>query len=681
LTPEQIAQREEVAKSLMAQATDTSPNAGGWASIASKGLMGFAAGRNRNAAERASTANAEANSSLSSSLLGSLLSPSTPSTGGGWSGMAPTADVAPSPSVASALMQSPQMAANQPPVPGLQPAVTDLATGIQQSAAALGIDPVDLATVISYETGGTFDPLQKGPTTKWGQHKGLIQFGEPQAQEYGVDWNNPLGSQLGPEGAVVKYLRSNGVTPGMSLLDVYSTINAGAPGLYDRSDAAAGGAPGTVRDKVENQMGGHRAKAMALFAPREETGATGAVNAMAQGGQMPMPEAAYVDPMVSAPNSRVAPTPSVEVAQALTPQPNAGYFPPVPQAGGLDPAVIQALSDPNVSPQNKQIAMTLVEQYQSRQQAAQEQAQKLALQQQELERRRSIAQAQGFDPALAEEEIAYKAAVEAASRGRQTQTVNGKVIDVNTGEVVFEAAQPDPTSVQEYNFYAQQMQANGQQPMDYNSWSLQKAGAGAQTNIGSIPAGMMLERDGASMRLVPIPGGPADVEAQKLAAAETRKGGQTETASSVVTNAASRALEAMNAEGMPATGVVGAAMSYLPESNAAEVRRQVDVLKANATVSNLTAMREASPTGGALGSVTEKEGAMLAAKSGSLDPNSPNFERDLKDYTKTMLEIIHGPQAGREIFNSMQWGASKAERSEDGWTDVGGVKIRPKGGN
>lgn len=140
-----------------------------------------------------------------------------------------------------------------------------IAVGIREAADELGIDPVDLATVISYETGGTFNPTQQGPTTKWGTHRGLIQFGEPQAEEYGVDWADPYGSQLGRDGAIVKYLRGNGVTPGMSLLDVYSTINAGAPGLYDRSDTAAGGAPGTVRDKVENQMAGHFKKALALM--------------------------------------------------------------------------------------------------------------------------------------------------------------------------------------------------------------------------------------------------------------------------------------------------------------------------------------------------------------------------------------------------------------------------------
>lgn len=142
----------------------------------------------------------------------------------------------------------------------------DVKTGIQSTAEALGVDPVDLATAISYETAGTFDPTKAGPKTQWGQHKGLIQFGEPQAQKYGVDWENPVGSQLGPDGAVAKYLRDTGVKPGMGLMDIYSAINAGRVGRYDASDANNGGAPGTVADKVNEQMAGHREKALAMFA-------------------------------------------------------------------------------------------------------------------------------------------------------------------------------------------------------------------------------------------------------------------------------------------------------------------------------------------------------------------------------------------------------------------------------
>lgn len=138
----------------------------------------------------------------------------------------------------------------------------DLARAIAASAGRLGIDPVDLGTVISYETAGTFDPWKAGPTTQWGQHRGLIQWGEPQRAKYGVTPDMPVAAQLQ---AAEHYLTDAGVRPGMGLMDLYSAVNAGHVGRYNASDANNGGAPGTVRDKVENQMGGHREKAMALL--------------------------------------------------------------------------------------------------------------------------------------------------------------------------------------------------------------------------------------------------------------------------------------------------------------------------------------------------------------------------------------------------------------------------------
>lgn len=139
---------------------------------------------------------------------------------------------------------------------------TRLAEAIKNGAAALGVDPYDLATAMSYETGGTFDEWKRGPTTKWGTHRGLIQWGEPQARQYGVYKGMPVEAQVM---ASVRYLRDRGVKPGMGLLDIYSAINAGGVGLYNRSDAHAGGAPGTVRDKVLYQMEGHKANARKLL--------------------------------------------------------------------------------------------------------------------------------------------------------------------------------------------------------------------------------------------------------------------------------------------------------------------------------------------------------------------------------------------------------------------------------
>jgi hypothetical protein len=125
-----------------------------------------------------------------------------------------------------------------------------------------GYDPEKMVAIFSYETGGTLDPWQKGPTTKWGQHRGLIQWGEPQRKQYGVDQNTSIHDQVM---ASAKYLKDRGVTPNMSLEHYYAAINAGDPSLVNASDAGSGGAPGTVTDKVQTQFAPHLAAARALL--------------------------------------------------------------------------------------------------------------------------------------------------------------------------------------------------------------------------------------------------------------------------------------------------------------------------------------------------------------------------------------------------------------------------------
>lgn len=138
----------------------------------------------------------------------------------------------------------------------VDPALID---AVRASAERLGINPSDLLTSISYETGGRFSPSLYGG--KGGQYLGLIQFSPENQRKYGVTDNQSAAEQMA---AVESYLRDRGVKPGMGLLDVYSAINAGRPGLYNRSDAMNGGAPGTVADKVAT-MAPHRMRANALL--------------------------------------------------------------------------------------------------------------------------------------------------------------------------------------------------------------------------------------------------------------------------------------------------------------------------------------------------------------------------------------------------------------------------------
>lgn len=143
---------------------------------------------------------------------------------------------------------------------------------------------------------------------------------------------------------------------------------------------------------------------------------------------------------------------------------------------------------------------------------------------------------------------------------------------------------------------------------------------------------------------VPISGGPDDTSG-----AEGVRLSNATTASDIVTTSAQRAREAANSRQVG--GLAGRMASNNPASENAELYRQVEVLKSNAKIENLNAMRAASPTGGALGSVTERETQMLAERSGALDPASPNFLRDLDDYERTLLRVIHGQELGDQIFD------------------------------
>lgn len=248
LTPDQVERQRKLVEAAQGRMGDTSP-VGHWTQGAARvvdALSGVVREKRADKAEAAGMAGADdyiQNDPVLASLIGS---------GGSGVSMGVPASA-----------QSMPMDAMTPSEGGF-----GLRDGIIATAQSIGADPLDLATAISYETAGTFDPMKAGPTTQWGQHRGLIQFGEPQAQQHGVDFSSPeaaIASQLGPDGAVAKYFQGSGFKPGMSGLDLYSTINAGAPGKYNASDANNGGAPGSVADKWNNQMSGHREKAIALL--------------------------------------------------------------------------------------------------------------------------------------------------------------------------------------------------------------------------------------------------------------------------------------------------------------------------------------------------------------------------------------------------------------------------------
>lgn len=118
-------------------------------------------------------------------------------------------------------------------------------------ARRFGLSPIEVAAIMSYESGGTFDPGKMGG--KGGRYMGLIQMNPQDRAKYGVDGSS---SPAQWSNAIIKYLEAHGFRYGMNGLDLYSTINAGRPGRYGWSDGN-----GTVRSHYGRIMREHQGNA------------------------------------------------------------------------------------------------------------------------------------------------------------------------------------------------------------------------------------------------------------------------------------------------------------------------------------------------------------------------------------------------------------------------------------
>lgn len=119
---------------------------------------------------------------------------------------------------------------------------------LKQAAKELGTSPKDLATVISYETGGKFSPSIRGG--KGNKYIGLIQFGPTEQAQYGANQQQSFKEQMP---AVVRYLKSRGFKPGMGLSQLYKTINGGNP--YVSGSKSDGN--GTIDQHVARMQASH----------------------------------------------------------------------------------------------------------------------------------------------------------------------------------------------------------------------------------------------------------------------------------------------------------------------------------------------------------------------------------------------------------------------------------------
>jgi len=179
-------------------------------------------------------------------------------------------------------------------------------------------------------------------------------------------------------------------------------------------------------------------------------------------------------------------------------------------------------------------------------------------------------------------------------------------------------------------------------------------GAGAPVEFGTLDKGTMMvqgrdDQGNLTYKVVPIPGSKAAADVEKSKQIEQKKSSTKATMTETILNEAEKARGLISKY---STGVGAYALQNLPETDARALAGHVKSLNAQATIETLTAMRQESPTGGALGNVTNSENRMLAAKAGALDPlaGADVFAAQLDDYERTLLQIVHGNEAGRAIF-------------------------------
>lgn len=185
--------------------------------------------------------------------------------------------------------------------------------------------------------------------------------------------------------------------------------------------------------------------------------------------------------------------------------------------------------------------------------------------------------------------------------------------------------------LQLYDRYAQQAQAAGQQPMSLLDWkqAYSKASVGAQYGSPTdVPGVGVVQPSRVGESNITLSTEP-DVSGARAAraAAETTARGEAETgvnlqrSAPAAYNSATAAVDNMRkfaeqAERVrshrglsSATGFGGETISGIPGTEAANAASEIEVLKSQSFVNALQAMRAASQTGGAVGAVSDSEGA------------------------------------------------------------------------
>lgn len=421
--------------------------------------------------------------------------------------------------------------------------------------------------------------------------------------------------QFGPEGAAQAWF-----------------AGPGGVGKMDRQDSL-GTSVSAYTDKFRNTLGGASAQPPVQVAALDDTGI--AIPGITGGAPEPATAAPQSMPAQTAQAPQMAPQASPAPMQQPMAQPKQ-----VAQGPSLEELLMVSQNPWLTDSQRSALNAMIEQQLQQRDPRYQQQLRQgdVDLRRSEFELDQMMNPGPGPEPMSPEEMAAWGIPEGSGSWTLGSDGVPKRIFEPESG----------PTSVQEYEYYVQQAEAQGQQPVPYVEWDNARKQAGAISidarNMGSIPAGYRVEYDegGNPVQMSPIPGSPAAMEAESAAAQAGMRQDQTGRYADVVLQDLDQAL---GLTGSDTTGLLGTLLQNVPGTNARNLDALLTTIRSNIGFDRLQAMREASPTGGALGAVSDFENRQLQSTLGNLEQSQTEdqLRRNLERVRETYLDIIHGP--------------------------------------
>jgi len=197
----------------------------------------------------------------------------------------------------------------------------------------------------------------------------------------------------------------------------------------------------------------------------------------------------------------------------------------------------------------------------------------------------------------------------------------------------------------------------------YKQFMLRGGESALSGQFGTIPAGMQLVEVDGAVRLVPIPGGEAERKQAEEARQRQTQQELSSRAGGVVFEDIGRLEKLVSEDPIlnPVLGVTGAIASFIPGTNRVNAESLAQTIRANIGFDRLQQMREASPTGGALGQVSNQELSTLQSVLGnlSLSQSQDQVLQNLDRLKKIYADILKKAQA---YPNAADFGFSPASQ-------------------